>query len=143
MTLPGLGPHGASASIDDASSSTAVTWFRILMLIGIVTNVLIALASIAWPLSVLHLVGLEPAQPLVWPRFAAFLLILLSMFYIPAAIDPLRNRFSAIVSVLCRFGGVAFFLIIGGRYIVFGLYDLIFGFPQAILLFLAQRHVRT
>ena len=79
------------------------------------------------------------AQPLVWPRFAAFLLILLSIFYIPSALDPVRNRFAAIFAVVCRFGGVIFFLIVGGGYIVFGLFDFVFGLPQAILLALGLR----
>ena len=83
---------------------------------------------------VLELLKLPPAEPLVWPRFAAFLLILLSGFYVPAALDPSRNVFAAIFAVVCRFGGVAFFSIIGGRYIAFGLFDFVFGLPEAILL---------
>ena len=82
------------------------------------------------------------AEPLVWPRFAAFLLILLSIFYVPSAVDPLVHRYSAVVSIICRFGGVAFFTIVGGRYIVFGLFDLTFGLPQAVLLWIASRSSR-
>jgi hypothetical protein len=100
---------------------------------GIIANVVVAVIAIAWPQSVLDFLMLEPARPPVWPRFAAFLLILLSVFYIPSAIDPLIYRYSALVSILCRFGGVSFFAIVGGRYIVFGLFDLTFGLPQAIL----------
>jgi hypothetical protein len=90
---------------------------------------------------VLNLLSLEAAHPLIWPRFAALLLILLSIFYIPSAIHPLIYRYSAIVSIFCRFGGVTFFTVVGGRYIVFGLFDLLFGLPQAILLFLAWRSI--
>jgi hypothetical protein len=106
---------------------------------GIVANILVALISIARPADVLALLGLEPAQPLVWPRFAAFLLILLSIFYVPAAIDPVRNRFAAVFAVICRFGGVAFFALVGGGYLLFGLFDLVFGLPQAILLWRGER----
>jgi hypothetical protein len=31
-------------------------------------------------------------------------------FYVPAALDPARNLFAAIFAVVCRFGGVAFFI---------------------------------
>lgn len=109
-------------------------WFRRVVWAGIVANVLVAVVSIAAPTTVLEFLKLPPAEPLVWPRFAAFLLILLSGFYIPAAIDPLRNLFNSIFTVVCRFGGVCFFSIVGGGYIVFGLFDLTFGLPEAILL---------
>jgi hypothetical protein len=109
-------------------------WFRRVMWLGIASNVIVAVVSIARTAMVLELLKLPPAEPLVWPRFAAFLLILLSGFYVPAALDPSRNVFAAIFAVVCRFGGVAFFSIIGGRYIAFGLFDFVFGLPEAILL---------
>jgi hypothetical protein len=117
-------------------------WFRALMWLGIAANVITASISIVWTEAVLDLLHLEMAQPLVWPRFAAFLLILLSIFYIPSAIDPFINRYSAVVAILCRFGGVGFFALVGGRYIVFGLFDLAFGLPQAILLAIAATSSR-
>jgi hypothetical protein len=122
-----------------ASGGRAATWFRVLMWAGIAANIVIATIAIVRTEAVLAFLHLEMAQPLVWPRFAAFLLILLSLFYIPSAIDPLVHRYSAIVSIICRAGGVGFFAIVGGRYIVFGLFDLVFGLPQAILLALAWR----
>jgi len=125
-----------------AFGGRAATWFRILMWAGIAANVVIAAIAIAHTEAVLAFLHLEMAQPLVWPRFAAFLLILLSIFYIPSAIDPIVHRYSAIVSIICRAGGVGFFTIVGGRYIVFGLFDLSFGLPQAILLALAWSSAR-
>jgi hypothetical protein len=118
--------------------SPAVAWFKALMWIGIAANIIVAVVSITWTQSVLDFLRLEMAQPLVWPRFAAFLIILLSIFYVPSAIDPLVHRYSAIVSIACRFGGLAFFTIVGGRYIIFGLFDLTFGLPQAILWWMAR-----
>ena len=119
--------------------NAALTWFRRAMWFGIVANIVVALISIAMSPAVLDLLGLPFAQPLVWPRFAAFLLILLSIFYVPAALDPAGNRFTSIFAVICRFGGVAFFSIVGGGYIAFGLFDFVFGLPQAILLALGLR----
>ena len=117
-------------------------WFRRVMWLGIASNVIVAVVSIARTAMVLELLKLPPAEPLVWPRFAAFLLILLSGFYVPAALDPSRNVFAAIFAVVCRFGGVAFFSIIGGRYIAFGLFDFVFGLPEAILLGFALASAR-
>ena len=116
-----------------------LTWFQRVMWLGIVANIVVAAISIAITPTVLDLLRLPPAQPLVWPRFAAFLLILLSIFYVPSALNPVRNRFAAVFAVICRFGGVIFFLIVGGGYIVFGLFDFVFGLPQAILLALGLR----
>ena len=121
----------------------AVQWFRTIMWLGIGANVACALISILWTEDVLNFLHLEMAHPLVWPRFAAFLLVLLSIFYVPAAIDPLAHCYSAVVAIICRFGGVAFFTIVGGRYIFFGLFDLAFGLPQAILLLLAWKSSNT
>jgi hypothetical protein len=126
-----------------ADRSASVVWFRRLMWLGIAGNFVIAIVSLTWPTMVLEFLGLEPASPLVWPRFSALLLILLTIFYIPSAIDPLHHRYSAYGALLARFGGVVFFLLVGGRYILFGLYDFVFGFPQAILLLLALRRHRT
>ena len=124
-------------------SATAVRWFKIVMWLGIAANIVCAVISIGWTDTVLNLLHLEPAHPLVWPRFAAFLLNLLSIFYIPSAIDPLRHRYSAIVAILCRFAGVAFFAIVGGKYLVFGLFDFSFGLPQAILWLVASRSAQN
>jgi hypothetical protein len=77
-------------------------------------------------------------KALMWLGIAANIVVaLISIFYVPAAIEPLVHRYSAVISILCRFGGVAFFSIVGSRYITFGLFDLTFGFIQAILLWLA------
>ncbi len=119
------------------TDSSYLLWFRRVMWLGITANVAVAIFSIAKTDTVLEFLKLPQAEPLVWPRFAAFLLILLSGFYVPAAIDPPRSLFAAVFAVVCRFGGVAFFSITGGRYIVFGLFDLTFGLPEAILLALA------
>jgi hypothetical protein len=126
-----------------ATTIAAVRWFRAIMWLGIAANVACAFISILWTEDVLNFLHLEMAHPFVWPRFAAFLLILLSIFYIPSAIDPMVHCYSAVVAIICRFGGVAFFTIVGGRYIFFGLFDLAFGLPQAILLLVAWKSSNT
>jgi hypothetical protein len=139
-SIASAGPDGALAIVGD---NTCLTWYRRLMWVGIAANVVTAGASIMHPARVLALLGLEPAVPLVWPRFAGFLLILLSGFYVLAALDPVRHSFAAIFAVVCRFGGVLFFALIGGGYVIFAAYDLLFGLPQAVLLASGRRrHLR-
>jgi hypothetical protein len=144
--MPSPATDGLSTGRDDettAAASPFVRWFRRLMWLGIAANVAVAIVGLGWPAAVLDLLDLEPAQPLVWPRFAAFLLILLSGFYIPSAMNPLRYTYSAIGAVLARFGGFSFFSLAGGGYMLFGLFDLFFGLPQAVLLLLAWRRRRS
>jgi hypothetical protein len=109
-------------------------WFRRLVWAGIIGNFILGTIGIASPGTIIDLLDLEPPSPLVWPRFAAFLLILLSLFYVAGARDPVGTAYAAWMTVLARFGGFGFFLVVGGNYILFGLYDLLFGLPQAILL---------
>src|SRR4029077_3091350 len=117
----------------------ALRWFQRLVWAGIVGNVVVGIVSIAYPTQVLELARVDPATPLVWPRLSAMLVMLLAGFYIPAALDPNANRFAAVFAVVCRFAGTIFMAVVGGHYIIFGLFDFIFGAPQAICLFLAWR----
>jgi mono/diheme cytochrome c family protein len=117
----------------------ALRWFQRLVWAGIIGNVVVGIASIAYPVQVLALAKVDPATPLVWPRLSAMLIMLLAGFYIPAALDPNANRFAAVFAVVCRFAGTIFMAVVGGHYIIFGLFDFVFGAPQAICLYLAWR----
>ena len=117
----------------------ALRWFQRLVWAGIIGNVVVGIVSIAYPTQVLELARVDPATPLVWPRLSAMLIMLLAGFYIPAALDPIANRFAAVFAVVCRFAGTIFMAVVGGHYIIFGLFDFVFGAPQAICLYLAWR----
>ena len=124
-----------TATVSEARPANgALTWFRRVVLLGVAANFAVGITCMLAPVMVIDLLHLEPATPLLWPRFSAFLLMLMSVFYIPGALDPTGKRFEAWWTVGCRAGGVIFFAIVGGPYIVFGLFDLVFGLPQAILL---------
>src|SRR5262245_63571116 len=120
----------------------ALRWFRRLMWAGIISNVVVGIVSIAYTPQVLALAKVDPATPLVWPRLSAMLVMLLAGFYIPAAIDPNAHRFSAVFAVVCRFAGTIFMAVVGGHYIIFGLFDFVFGAPQAICLYLAWHRTK-
>ena len=85
-------------------------WFKRVMWIGIVANLALAIPTLLAPERMMALTGLPPATPLLWPRFAALLLILLSVFYMPAGIDPNRYRSVAWLAVVSRLAGVVFFV---------------------------------
>ena len=91
----------------------ALRWFRRLMWAGIIANVVVGIASIAYTPQVLALAKVDPATPLVWPRLSAMLVMLLAGFYIPAAIDACAHRFSAVFAVVCRFAGTIFMAVVG------------------------------
>src|ERR1044072_5280672 len=129
-------------AMETGAGAKWLVWFQRFVWIGIAANVALTLTSIFCTEWVIQLVGLEPAYPLVWPRFGAFGILLLTGFYVVAATDPCRSRWATLFTVLCRFGGLFFFAIVGGRYIVFGLFDLLFGAPQAICLYIAWRRAR-
>ena len=120
--------------------------FRITVWIGIVVNLSLCAAALVAPDWFLTLWGLDVAYPNLWPRFAAWLLILLSLFYIPGANDIHRYRANAVLQVVARFSGVVFFTgavaILGfsRRFLLFALLDLAFAVPSGIFLWLALRH---
>src|SRR6516225_925066 len=97
----------------------ALRWFRRLMWAGIIGNVIVGIVSIAYTPQVLALAKVDPATPLVWPRL------------------------SAVFAVVCRFAGTIFMAVVGGHYIIFGLFDFIFGAPQAICLYLAWHRMNA
>jgi hypothetical protein len=127
---------------DDRQTDTAVRWFRRIMWLGIAVNVAVAVPALFSPNTVLGLLKIEAAATPIWVSFAANLLILLSLFYIPAAIDPVSHRITAQLAVFARWAGVVFFTVavyVFGEphaYLTLGLIDFVFGLPLSILLWL-------
>ena len=113
--------------------------FRRVVILGILVNLFFALPGIFIPNAVLGLVDIPPVTDPVWPAFASLLLLLLSLFYIPGAIDPFRHTAVAWLSVLSRFAGVWFFFFLWPGLELFAWIDLFFGCITLVLLFLALR----
>lgn len=121
-------------------STSSGRWFMRVLWIGIVVNIALAVAVIAAPAAMLARSSLPPANPLMWPQFAALLLILLSVFYMPAGVDPDRYRASAWMAVGARLVGVVFFYVFQDPvYRMLGTIDLVFFVPEIILLSTALR----
>ncbi len=120
------------------NSTNAGRWFRRVIWLGIVANVGLAVPTLLAPERMIAFSQLPPASPLVWPQFAALLLILLSVFYMPAGIDPDRYRLNAWFAVGARVAGVVFFVgFQAAAYHTLGYFDLVFFIPEAILLAVA------
>lgn len=115
-------------------------WFRIAMWTGIVVNMLLGLPTILFPNTIMRLMHQRPSTDIVWTAFAANLLVLLSLLYIPSAKDPILYRLTAKFAVFARLAGVIFFFILWpGRYPLFGVLDGVFLLIQAPLLYLALK----
>lgn len=104
------------------------------MRLGIAANLALAVPTLIRPEVMISLVGLPVPSDIMWPRFAAQLIILLSLFYMPAAIDPVRYRASAVLAVVSRLAGVLFFFLVHRDYWMFGALDLAFLVPLGLLL---------
>lgn len=119
---------------------TVRQWLSLVVSLGILVNLLFALSALSRPEATLAFLGLGPATPLVWPRWSGLLLALLSMLYIPAALDPDRYRSLAWLATVTRFVGAVFFLgqiltrHLPAEFFPFGITDLGFGVLQALLL---------
>lgn len=115
--------------------SGAARWFTRVVWVGIVANLALAVPTLLAPERMLSLTGLTIPVPTLWVRFSALLLILLSAFYVPAAMDPNRYRLVAWMAVAARLAGVVFFVGFQAReYHMFGYFDLAFFVPELLLL---------
>jgi hypothetical protein len=119
-------------------------WFSRVVWLGIVCNLALAVPTLVAPEQTMTLTSMPPASPLLWPQFSALLLILLSIFYIPAALDFDRYRITAWCTVGSRLAGIIFFVgFQPAAYHPLGYFDLVFFIPEAVLLTLAFNQLDT
>ena len=126
----------STAATTHASEPGALRWYRWLVWAGIFANLVVGIVSIAYTAQVLALARVDPATPLVWPRLSAMLVMLLA-----GSTFPPRSILAP--TVLLRssrwFAGSrapSSLAVAGGHYIIFALFDFIFGAPRAICLYL-------
>ncbi len=126
--------------MSNINSIQAGRWFKRVLWLGILSNVGLAVPTIFAPARMLEFSSLPMATPLVWPQFAGLLLVLLSVFYMPAGIDLDRYRVVAWLAIGARLAGVVFFVgFQAPMYHTLGYFDLAFFVPETILLVVATR----
>lgn len=117
-------------------------WWRWAVFLGVFQDWFFAIPGMFEPNAVLAFAGAEQAfaQP-VWPAFACLVLLLLSLLYIPSALDPFHYLPHALLTVLARAAGVVFFFVLyPGRFpVLLGAIDLTLTILQGTLLFLTLR----
>ena len=122
------------------NTQMAGCWFKRVLWIGILGNFGLAIPTLVAPARMLALSGLPDATPLLWTQFAGLLLVLLSIFYMPAGVDLDRYRAVAWLAVGSRLAGGIFFIgFQPAAYHRLGYFDLLFFVPEVILLATAIR----
>jgi hypothetical protein len=129
------------------STNTAAKWFGRVVWIGIVVNMFFVVACFFFPERMCELLGLTKPNPIIWVRTSGMLLFIISIFYMPAAMNPFRYRATAIMHIIpSRACGSSFFLysvLVQGQeagFLSIALVDLFFGVVSAILLYFAFRN---
>ena len=109
------------------------------MWLGIVANSALAIPTLIAPQWMLSAASLPPATPLLWTRFSAWLLLLLSLLYVPSALDCYRYMLVAWLAVIARLAGVVFFSVQPSEYYPLRFFDLMFFVPELLLLMMAMK----
>jgi len=120
-------------------------WYSRIVWLGIALNMIFVIGTFFFPIEFVKLLNI-PAPPAIWIRTSGMLLCIISVFYIPGAVDPMRYRWTAIIAIVpSRAFGSTFFLT---ETLVFGwpmgflsiaLVDLTFGLIEGVLLYKAFR----
>jgi hypothetical protein len=121
-------------------------WFGRVVWLGIIVNMPFVIGAFFFPYPFCELFGMTPPDPIIWVRSSGMLLFIISIFYIPAALDPFRYRATAIMHIIpSRACGSTFFLysvLFRGQergFLSIALVDLFFGVVSGVLLYLAFR----
>ena len=91
---------------------STLAWFRRTTWLGIWINWAFALPALCFPEALAAVLGMGGLNSTIWLRNAGLLVALLTLFYIPAARDPVGLATIARRSVLARFLAGAFWLIL-------------------------------
>ena len=124
---------------------TALKWFRRLIALGFVVNMLFALPSLLAPRLLEGVLDVGATNTPYWLRNVGILLVIISTMYIPVIRAPFRYLFVTYLAVAGRFAAGLLFLL-GVLYMDFpdgmitlSANDLILSLLQATLLFFTLR----
>lgn len=115
-------------------------WASRILWAGIAANMLFVVGLLFATEFLLNLLSIQ-LDRVIWAQFSGLLLFILSVYYIPAALDIDRYRANAWFHCIpSRFGGIIFFtihvLFLGAEtgFIAGAIHDAIFGIPVFIIL---------
>lgn len=115
-------------------------WFRILVGVGFVANMVFAVPAFFAPRMLEQMMDIGVANSTAWLRNVGILLIILSATYIPVIMDPFRYIILSGIIVAGRFSAAMFFLalLLAGNhpdgFWTLAITDLSLSLPQAFLL---------
>jgi mono/diheme cytochrome c family protein len=115
----------------------AARWFSFVVWLGIAFNFLFVAQELFLPDSVNFGLGLPPGMPTVWNQAHAMMVLSLTIFYMPAALAPLRNPDYSWLLVLSRFMAAIFWIFMwreNSAFLPYLIMDGAFGVVQGILL---------
>jgi mono/diheme cytochrome c family protein len=115
-------------------------WFSRVVWLGIAFNLLFIVQDLFTPGFVNMSMGLPVGGPTVWNQAHAWMVLTLSIFYMPAALDPLRNTDYSWLLVLSRFLAAGLWVVISRTtpsFVGWAIGDGAFGVAQGVLLQLA------
>src|SRR5450432_625669 len=122
------------------TQNPSVRWFSFVVWLGIAFNALFIAQELFMPDSVNFGLGLPAGMPTVWNQAHAMMVLALSIFYMPAALAPLRNPDYSWLLVLSRFMAAIFWVFMwraNPAFLSYLIMDGAFGAVQAILLQMA------
>src|SRR5262245_33080759 len=93
----------------EAVTNRYAIWFGRVVWLGIIVNFCFVIPTMLVPGRLLAFLDLDPTNTPIWLRAAVYLLGQLSLFYIPAAINPYRYRANAYLAIFSRLAGTVFF----------------------------------
>ncbi|MEB3214290.1 MAG: hypothetical protein VKL39_23275 [Leptolyngbyaceae bacterium] len=120
-------------------------WFKRVVLFGVLANWTFSLVALTAPDTLLSTLNLGTVESTVWLTNYSFLLILLSCFYIPAALNPRRYIVNSWLLIASRLIPATTFFVgtfIGDMpkgFVTLGLGDFSIGCIEGILLILLLR----
>jgi hypothetical protein len=122
----------------ETKTSASARWFSVVVWLGIVFNLLFIAEQLFMPDSVNAALGLPLGLPnVVWNQAHGMMVLALSIFYIPAALAPLRNPDYSWLLVLSRFLAAIFWVFAwrsNPAFLSYLIADGSFGLVQGILL---------
>lgn len=124
---------------------TGLRWFRRLVALGFIVNLLFALPALFAPRYLESLLDVGITNTLHWLQNVGILLLIVTVMYIPAIKDPFRYLFISYLLVGARFAAGLLF-VLGVYYmnyprgmLVLGATDLVLSSLQAIALYFTLR----